>query len=218
MYVKRSSVQATGTCASLDLSICGCVVRVWVRGCVGRLTYFCSFPFLCTRACSADEVFCVTGTATGKLYVWEICTGRMVGAVETAHYREISVLRFSNDGAYVLSGSEDATVRVWRLSRLLERHQAGAPETSTPFHTWADHTLPVTDIVCGSVNVRIYPHEPLRGTTAFRTKWFCGVHPTSAQNGFAGCTNIRTKWFCGVYPTSAQNGFAGCTQHPRSLC
>jgi pre-rRNA-processing protein IPI3 len=106
----------------------------------------------------------------------------MVGAVETAHYREISVLRFSNDGAYVLSGSEDATVRVWRLSRLLERHQAGAPETSTPFHTWADHTLPVTDIVCGSVNVRIYPQRTSARHHRFSHKNGLRGRPTSAHS------------------------------------
>ena len=34
-----------------------------------------------------------------------------------AHYRRVSVLRFTDDGAALISGSEDAGVSVWSLAR-----------------------------------------------------------------------------------------------------
>lgn len=34
-----------------------------------------------------------------------------------AHYRQVSVLRFTQDSAALLSGSEDSAVNVWSVSR-----------------------------------------------------------------------------------------------------
>ncbi len=34
-----------------------------------------------------------------------------------AHYRQVTVLRFTHDGAALLSGSEDSGVSVWSVSR-----------------------------------------------------------------------------------------------------
>lgn len=35
-----------------------------------------------------------------------------------AHYRQVNVLRFTQDGAALLSGSEDSGVSVWSVPRL----------------------------------------------------------------------------------------------------
>ncbi|KAF7971945.1 hypothetical protein HWV62_19401 [Athelia sp. TMB] len=65
-----------------------------------------------------------------------------------AHYRQINVLRFTHDGAALLSGSDDSGVSVWSVSRLLDDESQNEPPT--PYCTLSDHTLPVTDIVCGT--------------------------------------------------------------------
>lgn len=36
-----------------------------------------------------------------------------------AHYRQVNVLRFTQDGAALLSGSDDSGVSVWSMSRLI---------------------------------------------------------------------------------------------------
>ncbi|KAF9076795.1 WD40-repeat-containing domain protein [Rhodocollybia butyracea] len=64
-----------------------------------------------------------------------------------AHYRQINVLRFTRDDAALLSGSDDSGVSVWSISRLLDGDSQNT--LPLPYFTLSDHTLPVTDIVCG---------------------------------------------------------------------
>ncbi|THH02710.1 hypothetical protein EW026_g195 [Hermanssonia centrifuga] len=64
-----------------------------------------------------------------------------------AHYRQVNVLRFTQDSAALLSGSEDSSVSVWSMSKLLDN--ATQNDLPIPLFTLSDHTLPVTDITCG---------------------------------------------------------------------
>lgn len=91
-----------------------------------------------------------------------------------AHYRKVTVLRFTQDGAGIMSGSEDSGVSVWSVSRRvimrwdrqgLRLHMGLSQsdinssssllanelqhETPTPYWSLSDHTLPITDIICG---------------------------------------------------------------------
>ncbi|PCH44265.1 WD40 repeat-like protein [Wolfiporia cocos MD-104 SS10] len=90
--------------------------------------------------------FCAGGTSQGRIYFWEIASGIMYNAWD-AHYRQVNVLRFTQDGAALLSGSEDSSISAWAVSRLLDDDLQN--ELPTPYCTFSDHTLPVTDIVCG---------------------------------------------------------------------
>ncbi|ETW79118.1 hypothetical protein HETIRDRAFT_156059 [Heterobasidion irregulare TC 32-1] len=90
--------------------------------------------------------FCAGGTAQGRIYLWEIASGILFNSWE-AHYRQISVLRFSHDGTALFSGSEDSGVSVWSVSRLVDDDLQS--ELPTSYTQLSDHTLPITDIVCG---------------------------------------------------------------------
>ncbi|CAK0786493.1 hypothetical protein CVIRNUC_009706 [Coccomyxa viridis] len=100
-------------------------------------------------ACSLDGVYCAGGGQSGSIYVWEVPSGRLLRSWP-AHYKAVAVLRFSDDGAVLLSGGEDTVASAWLLMDLLDAsasQSAGqAPQT---FHSWSDHTLPVTSIHCG---------------------------------------------------------------------
>ncbi|KAH9935059.1 WD40 repeat-like protein [Amylocystis lapponica] len=90
--------------------------------------------------------YCAAGTHQGRIYVWEIASGIMYNSWD-AHYRKVAVLCFTHDGAALLSGSEDSGVSVWSMSRLLDDDLQN--DLPTPYCSLSDHTLPVTDIVCG---------------------------------------------------------------------
>ncbi|TFK18988.1 pre-rRNA-processing protein IPI3 [Coprinopsis marcescibilis] len=90
--------------------------------------------------------FCAAGTAQGRVYLWETSSGILFNCWD-AHYRQVNVLRFTSDGAALLSGGDDSAVSVWSVSRLLNNEQQ--VELPTPYYTLSDHTLPITDIVCG---------------------------------------------------------------------
>lgn len=88
-----------------------------------------------------------------------------------AHYRKINVLRFTQDGAALLSGSEDSGVSVWSVVRCAAASMTTLfgsfssliikwvgfrlvddtvqNELPTPYYSLSDHTLPVTDIAVG---------------------------------------------------------------------
>ncbi|KAI0352337.1 WD40 repeat-like protein [Trametes cingulata] len=90
--------------------------------------------------------YCAGATAQGRIFLWEIASGIMYNSWD-AHYRQINVLRFTQDAAALVAGSEDSGVSVWSVPRLLDESLQN--ELPTPYCNLTDHTLPVTDIVCG---------------------------------------------------------------------
>ncbi|KAF8196763.1 WD40 repeat-like protein [Mycena galopus ATCC 62051] len=90
--------------------------------------------------------FCAGGTSQGRIYIWEVASGILFNSWD-AHYRQVTVLRFTHDGAALLSGSEDSGVSVWSVSRLLDDDMAS--DLPLPYCVLSDHTLAVTDIACG---------------------------------------------------------------------
>ncbi|KAG8987017.1 Pre-rRNA-processing protein ipi3 [Tulasnella sp. JGI-2019a] len=100
-------------------------------------------------SCMASDIFgryFAGGTSTGRIYLWEIASGILFNSFE-AHYRQTNVLRFTTDGAALISGSEDSGVSVWAMSHLLDNDKHH--EMPTPYCSLPDHTLPITDIACG---------------------------------------------------------------------
>ncbi|KAF9648637.1 WD40 repeat-like protein [Thelephora ganbajun] len=89
--------------------------------------------------------YCASGTSQGRIYLWETSSGILFNAWE-AHYRQVNVLRFTPDGAALISGSDDSSVSVWSVARLVDNDLQN--ELVTPYCTLSDHTLPITDILC----------------------------------------------------------------------
>ncbi|KAH9839891.1 WD40 repeat-like protein [Rhodofomes roseus] len=91
--------------------------------------------------------FCAGGTVQGRIFLWEVASGIMYNAWD-AHYRQVNVLRFTQDGAALISGSDDSSVSVWSVSRLLDNDLQN--DLPTPYCNLSDHSLPITDILCGA--------------------------------------------------------------------
>ncbi|KAJ7035634.1 WD40 repeat-like protein, partial [Mycena alexandri] len=90
--------------------------------------------------------FCAGGTSQGRIYLWEVASGILFNSWD-AHYRQVTVLKFTHDGAALLSGSEDSGLSVWSVSRLLDDDTHS--DLPLPYCVLSDHTLPITDIACG---------------------------------------------------------------------
>ncbi|KAG2353724.1 WD40-repeat-containing domain protein [Suillus spraguei] len=90
--------------------------------------------------------FCAGGTAQGRIYLWEVASGILYNSWD-AHYRHVNVLKFTHDGAALISGSDDSSVNVWSVARIVDNDTQN--ELPTPYCMLSDHTLPVKDIVCG---------------------------------------------------------------------
>ncbi|KLO17981.1 pre-rRNA-processing protein IPI3 [Schizopora paradoxa] len=108
-----------------------------------------------------DGDYCAGGTALGRIFLWEAGSNlRLIMSIASgilfnvwdAHYQRISVLRFTQDGAGLISGADDSGLSVWSISRLLSNGMQG--ELPTPYCSLSDHTLPITDVACG---VGVFP-------------------------------------------------------------
>ncbi|KAF9996413.1 Pre-rRNA-processing protein ipi3 [Modicella reniformis] len=97
-------------------------------------------------ATSTRGTYCVGGTESGRIHVWEVATGILHRTFD-AHYKKITVLRFSSDDTVLFSGSEDAAVHVWMLNSLVD--DSYTDTSPAPHYSWTEHTLPITDIQCG---------------------------------------------------------------------
>jgi WD domain, G-beta repeat len=88
------------------------------------------------RSFVAEKLSCVAadragalvaaGGASGTLYVWQASSGRLAATVK-AHTKAVARLRFSDAGTELFSGGEDALLKCWPLTALLDT-AAGAAQ------------------------------------------------------------------------------------------
>ncbi|GAA5846647.1 hypothetical protein JCM9279_003395 [Rhodotorula babjevae] len=156
---------------------------------------------------SRDGLYMAGGTPDGRIFLWEMSSGNLLVTVD-AHYRAVSALEFSDDGAALVSASEDAGVSVWALGRLLAATPMNPP---APFATLSDHTLAVTDVAVG---MGTFPH--CRVVTASMDStvkiWDLSTSPASLLSTFSfphPVTHIAVdaleRFFFAAGPTSASS-------------
>lgn len=93
-----------------------------------------AFTVLAASPCGA---FLAGGTAGGRIYLWELASGRFV-ATPALHLQRITALAFNKTGTHVVAGSEDTNASVWSVAVLLDtRGPARAPERVLDRHIQA---------------------------------------------------------------------------------
>ncbi|WFD21183.1 Pre-rRNA-processing protein ipi3 [Malassezia caprae] len=99
-------------------------------------------------ALSPCGTYLAAGSPDGRLCVWDVGTGALLTSLEV-HYRAVTVLRWTPDSAALVTASEDARVCVWSVPGLFHATDlagAGTGALPTPYATFSDHTLEVTDL------------------------------------------------------------------------
>ncbi|CAI9591424.1 unnamed protein product [Staurois parvus] len=104
----------------------------------------CPGPVTCLAA-SPSGLYLVAGIGE-SIYLWEVCTGNLL-AILNSHYQDLTCLTFTDDSSHFVSGAKDSLVLVWNLFTVLQAEGSRGPE---PRHMWTQHTLPITDVQCGS--------------------------------------------------------------------
>jgi hypothetical protein len=104
------------------------------------------------------EFLCAGSSPTGNLYIWETATGKLIRVCK-AHYRSITCLAVSLDGAFIFTGSDDGLVHVWRLAELVSfAKESGI--ANKPVCTLSGHTLSISGICCsGAFHVITSSHD-----------------------------------------------------------
>lgn len=102
-------------------------------------------------ACTSDGSYVVGGGVSGRLYIWEVASGRLL-RVWAGHYKAITCLVFSDDESLLISGADDGFVNVWPLLRVLDLPEDGGAQGKMQvsyLYTWSGHTLGITGLFCG---------------------------------------------------------------------
>ncbi|XP_050215311.1 protein ROOT INITIATION DEFECTIVE 3-like [Mercurialis annua] len=100
-------------------------------------------PLICNR----EGTYLIGGGLSGDIYLWEVTTGRLLKKWR-AHYRAVTCLVFTEDNSFLVSGSEDGSVKVWSLLMLFDDYQM-EQGSQLYEHSFSEHTLCVTDVVTG---------------------------------------------------------------------
>lgn len=93
--------------------------------------------------------YCLAGGVSGHCFVWDATNGELLNTWP-AHYRKTSVVRFTHDGAFVVTAGDDAIVNVWSLAALVASPVVGRVRERelTPRWTMSAHTMPISDVQC----------------------------------------------------------------------
>eukprot|EP00937_MAST-01D_sp_MAST-1D-sp2_P006955 g6955.t1 len=118
---------------------------------------------MATVAATPDGAYLAAGAAaSGKVYLWCVATGELLRVFD-AHYRAITALCFTDDGALLLSAGADAVAHAWSLGDLIDCDgdggaAGGAAAAPPPACSWCEHTLPITAMACGigGASARVY--------------------------------------------------------------
>lgn len=105
---------------------------------------------------SPDGIWAVGGSSTGHIYLWEIASGLLLASFDAA-YRRLTVLRFTPDSSLLLIGSEDSSITVYSIAKLVDNESSNT--IPSPYTVLSDHTLTITDLQVGkgkSVDCRVW--------------------------------------------------------------
>ncbi|KAK4555231.1 Pre-rRNA-processing protein ipi3 [Recurvomyces mirabilis] len=94
-----------------------------------------------------DDTVLALGTAEGRIFLWEVATGRQV-TTSQAHLQAVTVLVAEPASNFLLSGSADSTVHVWSVAGLLSFANTGTQDL-TPLRTFTSHRAEVTALAVG---------------------------------------------------------------------
>ncbi|KAF4675038.1 hypothetical protein FOL47_008349 [Perkinsus chesapeaki] len=84
----------------------------------------------------------IGGGVSGTIYVWQVSTGRLLRTWK-AHYSSVTQMRLTADSTYLVTASQDTTIKVFTLSSLLTSGSGSGGGAPSPARVFRGHTLPV---------------------------------------------------------------------------
>ncbi|KAL1526968.1 hypothetical protein AB1Y20_015657 [Prymnesium parvum] len=153
--VKECAPSARGLCGTegvlLSAEADRSFVHVWAAARLEAPAFRCQAPErLGCLACTEDGAYCAAGGHSGKLYLWELPSGRLLFSWD-AHFKPCSALAFLASDGVLASAGEDAVLLVWSLADVLHAAATSSAPPS-PLRAWTDHSLAIRSLAvapCG---------------------------------------------------------------------
>ncbi|AAS50630.1 ABL141Cp [Eremothecium gossypii ATCC 10895] len=94
-------------------------------------------------------------TPSGKLYVWEAGSGKLLTVKAMAHYQAITKMQAIINGKYVVTAGADSRLIIWQTASLV------LEEEPKPLYVLHDHTLAITDFAVSNAHNGKYLNSKL---------------------------------------------------------
>ncbi|KAF2486107.1 WD40-repeat-containing domain protein [Neohortaea acidophila] len=98
-------------------------------------------------ALACNDTVLVCGTAEGRIFLWEIASGRQVTTAQS-HLQAVNALAVDPTSNFLLSASADSTVHTWSIPKLLSFSDSGI-EPLSPSTTFTSHNASVNCLAVG---------------------------------------------------------------------
>ncbi|AMD19416.1 HBR515Wp [Eremothecium sinecaudum] len=97
----------------------------------------------------------LASTPSGKLYIWELASGKLLCVKPMSHYQTITKIQAIVNGKYVVTSGADARLIVWQTSDLVLQDEP------KPVYMLHDHTLAITDFAVSNAHNSDYLNTKL---------------------------------------------------------
>ncbi len=107
-------------------------------------------PFTERITCIAlvcDDSVLILGTAEGRIFSWEIASGRQLTTTQS-HLQAVTAVVVDPTSNFLLSASSDSTVQIWSIPHLLSFSNSGI-EPLSPLRTFTSHKTGVNTLAIG---------------------------------------------------------------------
>jgi pre-rRNA-processing protein IPI3 len=122
-------------------------INAWTWG-RSQPHFKCAMPEAIGPLCvTKSGIFCFGGSVTGRIFVWDLASGDLLRST-TAHFKQVTKICETHDGAYLITAGDDALIHVWNVIDLIETNNSMEQKSVKPLFSWTEHTLPITDIFC----------------------------------------------------------------------
>jgi pre-rRNA-processing protein IPI3 len=98
-------------------------------------------------ALACDDAVLILGTADGRIFLWEVATGRQVTTAQS-HLQPVNQLAVDAASNFLISASEDSTCHVWSIPALLSFSNDGS-QPLAPLRTFSEHRAPIKALAMG---------------------------------------------------------------------
>ncbi|XP_010536635.1 PREDICTED: protein ROOT INITIATION DEFECTIVE 3-like isoform X2 [Tarenaya hassleriana] len=105
-------------------------------------------PLCSTR----DGAYLAAGDVSGNVHLWEVASGRLLKSW-TAHRKSVKCMSFSDDGSFLISGSDGGMIPICSMIRLLDIDDCGS--FSALLHCSSEHSSSITGLLTITTSTRL---------------------------------------------------------------
>ena len=101
-------------------------------------------PGVVKSLCVSNDGFYIAAGIAERILVWNAKSGELL-SVLSKHYQDVTVLRFTSDGSFLVASGLDGLISVWNMGIVVNTWSAVSKD---PTFCWSCHSLAVSQLYC----------------------------------------------------------------------